>query len=120
MADEAGSWNDLHARFDMARIDHGQAYSLGSGVYTNGAEEFFSRLHRGEIGHHHHIAGAYLIRYAQESAWREDWRRVANGRQVQGVMRLAMAAPVSVDWCGYWAAGALKSLALPSLIPSFP
>jgi hypothetical protein len=90
MADEAGSWNDLHARFDVARIDHGQIYSLQGGVYTNGAEEFFSRMRRAEIGHHHHIAGTYLIRYAQESAWREDHRRVDNGRQTQAVMGLAM------------------------------
>jgi transposase-like protein len=102
MADEAASWNDLHGRFDVARIDHGQMYSAGGGVYTNGAEEFFSRMRRAEIGHHHHIAGAYLVRYAQEAAWREDHRRVDNGSQVRGVMGLAMAAPVSVDWCGYW------------------
>lgn len=58
----------------------------------------FSRLRRAEIGHHHHhSAGAYLIRYAQESAWREDHRRVTNGQQTQAVMGLAMAAPVSVD-----------------------
>ena len=63
----------------MERIDHGQLYSLPGGVYTNGAEEFFSRLRRAEIGHHHHIAGTYLVRYAQESAWREDHRRVDNG-----------------------------------------
>jgi hypothetical protein len=85
----------------MQRIDHQAAYS-DRGVYSNGAESFFSRMRRGEIGHHHHVAGPYLIRYAQESAWREDHRRVDNGRQVQGVMGLAMAAPVSVDWCGYW------------------
>ena len=102
MADEAGSWNDLHARYSVARIDHGQSYSLPGGVYTNGAEEFFSRLRRGEIGHHHHVAGPYLVRYAQESAWREDHRRVANGTQVRSVMGLAMKAPTSVDWCGYW------------------
>ena len=102
MADEATSWNDLQARYAMQRIDHQAAYSMPGGVYTNGAEEFFSRLRRAEIGHHHHIAGAYLIRYAQESAWREDHRRVTNGQQTQVVMGLAMAAPVSVDWCGYW------------------
>jgi hypothetical protein len=34
------------------------------------------------IGHHHHIAGAHLVRYAQEAAWREDHRRVDNGRQI--------------------------------------
>jgi hypothetical protein len=28
-------------------------------------------MRRGEIGHHHHVAGPYLIRFAQEAAWRE-------------------------------------------------
>ena len=102
MADEATSWNALHSGFDLSRIDHGQLYSTESGIYTNGAEEFFSRMRRAEIGHHHHIAGKYLIRYAQESAWREDHRRLANGTQVRAVATLAMAAPTSVDWCGYW------------------
>ena len=102
MADEAGSWNDLHGRFAVSRIDHSSLYSDGNGVYTNGAEEFFSRMRRAEIGHHHHIAGAYLVRYAQESAWREDHRRMDNGRQVSAVARLAMHAAVSVDWSGYW------------------
>lgn len=102
MADEAGSWNDLEGRFPVSRIDHSKLYSDGSGVYTNGAEEFFSRMRRAEIGHHHHVAGAYLVRYAQEAAWREDHRRLDNGRQVQAVMGLAMACRPSVDWCGYW------------------
>jgi len=102
IADEAPSWNALHGRFEVARIDHGQLYSTEHGVYTNGAEGFFSRMRRSEIGHHHHIAGVYLIRYAQESAWREDHRRVANGTQVRAVMTLAMACPPSVDFCGYW------------------
>lgn len=105
MADEAGSWNDLHSRYDVKRIDHGSAYSVAGGIYTNNAESFFSRLRRAEIGHHHHVAGAYLVRYAQESAWREDHRRVDNGAQVQAVSRLAMAAPTSVDFCGYWQRG---------------
>lgn len=102
MADEAASWNGLHGRFDVDRIDHGQAYSMPGGVYTNGAEEFFSRMRRAEIGHHHHVAGPYLVRYAQEAAWREDKRRVSNGTQVQNVMGLAMASKPSVDWSGYW------------------
>jgi G:T-mismatch repair DNA endonuclease (very short patch repair protein) len=42
------------------------------------------------IGHHHHIAGAYLRRYAQEVAWREDNRRVSNGGQVHRVVGHAM------------------------------
>jgi transposase-like protein len=101
VADEASSWNDLHAKYEVARIDHSQAYSM-NGVYSNGAESFFSRMRRGEIGHHHHVAGPYLLRYAQESAWREDKRRVSNGDQVQRTVQLALASRPSVDFCGYW------------------
>src|ERR1043166_6876823 len=53
----------------MKRIDHAEAYSM-DGACTNAAEEYFSRLRRAEIGHHHHIAGDYLLRYAQEASWR--------------------------------------------------
>ena len=51
-ADEASSWNDLHARYAVKRINHQLAYSDG-GTHTNGAESFFSRLRRAETGHHH-------------------------------------------------------------------
>ncbi len=47
-------------------------------------------MRRAEIGHHHHIAGAYLLRYAQEAAWREDTRRMSNGEQVNRLAGLAM------------------------------
>jgi len=100
-ADEAGSWNDLHSRFEMFRINHQEAYSDGQAC-TNEAESFFSRMRRGEIGHFHHVAGPYLIRYAQESSWREDNRRVSNGDQVRAVSGLAMKCRPSVDFAGYW------------------
>jgi hypothetical protein len=61
-----------------------------------------SRLRRAEIDIHHHIAGAYLLRYAQESSWREDNRRVSNGDQVSRVAALAMKRGKSVDFTGYW------------------
>jgi transposase-like protein len=100
-ADESPNWNDLHARFEMKRINHEEAYSL-DGACTNWAEEFFSRMRRAEIGHHHHIAGSYLLRYAQEASWREDNRRQANGEQVQRLAGLAMKRKPSVDFSGYW------------------
>jgi transposase-like protein len=103
-ADESTALNSLQARFARQRIDHQQAYSLG-GVYTNGAEEFFSRMRRAEIGHRHHVAGPCLVRYAQESAWREDHRRVDNGHQVQAIVGLTLTCQPSVDWCGYWQRG---------------
>lgn len=103
-ADEAGSWNELHARYTLHRINHQVSYSLGGAdeINTNMAESYFSRLRRGEIGHHHHVAGPYLLRFAQEAAWREDHRRDANGSQVDRIVRLVMYAKPSVDFCGYW------------------
>jgi transposase-like protein len=100
-ADESANWNDLHARFEMKRINHEQAYS-DDGACTNWAELFFSRMRRAEIGHHHHVAGPYLLRYAQEMAWREDNRRRSNGEQVNVVIGLAMKQKPSVDFSGYW------------------
>jgi hypothetical protein len=100
-ADASDNWNALHGHYEMKRINHQEAYSL-DGACTNWAEEFFSRMRRGEIGHHHHIAGAYLLRYAQEASWREDNRRGANGDQVSHVAGLAMKAKPSVDFSGYW------------------
>jgi transposase-like protein len=100
-ADEANSWERLHERYEVKRINHQEAYSL-DGACTNWAEEFFSRMRRAEIGHHHHIAGPYLLRYAQEATWREDNRRVRNGDQVQRVAGLAMKQKQSVDFTGYW------------------
>jgi hypothetical protein len=101
VADEASSWNALHGRYAVDRIDHSQAYSL-DGAHSNGAESFFSRMRRGEIGHHHHVSGPYLASYARESAWREDNRRVSNGDQTQHTIKLALSSGPSVDFCGYW------------------
>src|SRR5215208_3864161 len=100
-ADEAASWDALHDRFEMRRINHEEAYSM-DGACTNWAEEFFSRMRRAEIGHHHHISGAYLLRYAQEATWREDNRRVDNGEQVDRIAQLALMRGKSVDFSGYW------------------
>ncbi len=101
VADEAGSWNALHGRYEVSWIDHGQAYSL-DGISSNQAEAFFFRLRRGENGHFHHIAGPYLANYARESAWREDNRRVSNGDQTQHTVALALKSGPSVDFCAYW------------------
>ena len=83
-ADEAASWDNLHERFEVKRINHQEAYSL-DGACTDVAEEYFPRLRRAAIGIHPHIAGAYLLRHAQEPSWREDNRRVSNGDQVNSM-----------------------------------
>jgi hypothetical protein len=62
-ADEAKSYDSLHALFEMKRIDHSKSYAENE-VSTNQAESFFSRLRRAEVGTHHHISGRYLGSYA--------------------------------------------------------
>lgn len=103
-ADEAAGWNALHARFEMKRINHQEAYSADEAC-TNQAESYFARLRRAEWGQHHRISGKYLARYAAEMAWREDRRRESNGEQFRAVGFRAAALPPSVDWCGYWQRG---------------
>ena len=63
--DEAGSWDNVHERFEVKRIYRQEAYPKDSAC-INWAEEFFSRMCRAEIGIHRHIAGASLLRYAQD------------------------------------------------------
>jgi hypothetical protein len=46
--------------------------------------------------------GAYLLRYAQEASWREDYRRVSNGDQTSLIAGLAMHKRTSPDFTGYW------------------
>ena len=100
-ADEAAAWDDLHAWYEMRRINHRRAYSK-DGACTNQAESYFSRLRRAEIGQHHHIAGRYLDQYASEMAWREDTRRTSNGAQFVAASGLAAGHPPSPRWTGYW------------------
>jgi len=100
-ADEASHWDALAARYPIKRINHSEAYSL-NGACTNGAESFFSRIRRAEVGTHHHIAGRHLQSYANEMAWREDARRTPNGMQFLMVAGSSAISGKSDAWCGYW------------------
>lgn len=100
-ADEASVYDTLHAKFDVKRINHSEAYSL-NGACTNQAESYFSRLRRAEAGIHHRIAGPYLNAYASEMAWRENNNRISNGEQFLAMVGATMGAPVSRQWKGYW------------------
>ncbi len=104
-ADEASSWDRLHAYYEMRRINHSVAFSK-DGACTNWAESYFARLRRAEIGQHHHVSGKYLAAYAVEMAWREDNRRAPNGGLHQAATAAALGHPVSRVWKGYWQRGA--------------
>jgi transposase-like protein len=100
-ADENGEWNILHASFPMMRVNHSREFKSEAGACTNEAESFFSRLRRAEYGIHHRISGQLLQAYANECAWREDNRRVANGTQWKWITAAALHNRKSERWAGY-------------------
>jgi len=100
-ADEAKTYDALHAAFDMRRIDHSKAYS-NNGANTNQAESFHSRLKRSIKGIYHHIARGYTDNYVAEIAWRETNRRISNGEQFLTIVAAGLHHPVSRQWKGYW------------------
>jgi hypothetical protein len=101
-ADEASSWERLHASYPMMRVNHSAEYVSDDGASVNQAEFYFSRLRRAEYGVHHRISGKYLYQYANEMAWREDNRRVSNGINFKVVTTAALRHPKSAVWAGYW------------------
>ena len=99
-ADEAKSYDSLHALFEMRRIDHSKSYAEGE-ISTNWAESFHSRMRRSEKGVHHRIS-QHPGAYANEMAWREDNRRLSNGEQFLTIAAAGLHHPVSRQWKGYW------------------
>ena len=83
-AGEAATWDNSHERFEVKRSNHQEAYRL-DGACTDMAEEYFGRVRRAGIGIHHRIARSYFLRYAEESSWREDSRRVSDRDQVNRI-----------------------------------
>lgn len=102
MADEASGWDMLHASYDTRRVNHSVEYVAEDGANVNQAESWFSRLRRAQYGVHHRISGRHLHQYANEMAWREDARRLSNGRQFQMMAVAALRHPMSDQWRGYW------------------
>jgi transposase-like protein len=100
-ADESPQWDTLHGSYETKRINHSIAYSK-NGASTNWAESYFSRLRRSEIGQHHHISGKHLHAYADEMAWRENYRLTSTGDQWTWITGAALSHPVSPTWAGYW------------------
>lgn len=101
IADEAAHWDALSAHLVTERINHSEAYSF-RGVHTNNVESYFARLRRMIDGQHHGVSPKYLYQYANEAAWKEDYRRLANGAAFNRTLGLALHSPKSRAWAGYW------------------
>jgi transposase-like protein len=100
--DEATAYDDLHAFYDMKRVNHQVEYSSKSGASNNQCESYNSRFRRMQIGQVHKIDNKYLDIYANEIAYREDTRRWSNGKIFNDILLKCANSPVSHDFSGYW------------------
>ena len=100
-ADEGAGWIELYASHKVAQVNHSERYAEGK-VNTNQMESLFSRLRRLEVGTHHHIAGPYLARYANDGVWRENNRRLDDRRRVHKTLSAALRTKPSRLFAGYW------------------
>jgi transposase-like protein len=99
--DQPTHFGRIAARYALRMVNHSECYADGD-VSTNWTESFFARLRRAELGTHHHIAGPYLLGYANECSWREDRRRYSNEENYSDLLRLTTTHRVSRQWKGYW------------------
>lgn len=101
-ADKHGAYDLLHAHFPMARVDHSQMYRGDHGENINQAESYIARFRRMQLGQVHRMGNLYLDQYTNEIAYREDTRRLSNGRLFADITHRCATSPTSRDFCGYW------------------
>jgi hypothetical protein len=111
-ADEHRAYDVLHADFATLRVNHKSIYSGPNGENTNQAESYFARFRRMQYGQHHKMENRYVLRYANEIAYREDTRRTSNGEIFTDVTNRCARKGVSRDFCGYWQGNKKRTEAL--------
>lgn len=101
-ADDHMAYDALHGHFTTVRVNHKTIYVGPNGENTNQAESFFSRFRRMQYGQHHQMDNRYMLRYANEIAYREDTRRQSNGAIFGDITKRCAAKGPSREFCGYW------------------
>ncbi|NQD37656.1 IS1595 family transposase [Permianibacter sp. IMCC34836] len=98
--------NPAYFRFDGLyqhhTVEHSKEYATEDGIHQNQAESYFSRIRRYEYGVGHQLRARYLMLYANEMAWREDYRRQSVGARFSDLLGRALQAGYSKWWRGYW------------------
>jgi len=102
VSDELSAYGNLkYMGYLHETVNHSKEFSTTAGVNQNQAEAFFSRMRRACIGIYHRVTPRYMLDYASEMAWREDWRRKDTGQQLHSLVRRVFGAGVSADWMNY-------------------
>ena len=82
--------------------DENPAYDGLDGITNNLAESFFARFRRMIMGVYHKMGNHYMLNYANEAAWREDFRYQSDKDKFDNVLKRCLKARPSRDLTGYW------------------
>lgn len=100
--DTAPAYQSIGKRFKEHRtVEHSKTLIGPNGENNNQAESFNFRLDRAEKGVHLNIEPKYLLDYSVEMAFREDTRRLPNGRQMELALAAALRSGPSLFWRGF-------------------
>lgn len=102
VTDEASAYTLLSARYNHSVVNHSAEYRADDGANENQAESYFGRFRRMCMGQIHRLNRKYLDVYANEVAFREDWRRIGNGEFLRELLSRCLRTPPSSDWTKYW------------------
>lgn len=102
MTDENAAYSHLSQWYEHYCVEHSVEFSTIDGVNENQAESFFSRMRRAEYGTYHGFRPKYLLDYAQEFAWREDFRTRTEGEKLKDLAKRMFDNGLSRWWRGYW------------------
>ncbi|WP_033479095.1 IS1595 family transposase [Xanthomonas citri] len=100
--DENPAYNALGTTHQHEAVNHGRMFVRSDGMNENQAESFFTRQRRHELGVAHRMTPVYLADKANETAWREDCRRMSLRSQLMDMLRRAMGSGFSFWWRGYY------------------
>lgn len=100
--DENSAYTSYSARFTHETVEHSKEYSTIDGVNNNQAESYFSRLRRCEYGVTHRMQARYMLDYATEMGWREDFRRKTAKEKFDDLLFRTLSIGLSRWWRGYW------------------
>jgi len=99
--DENPAYNRLSAWYGHDTVEHSKEYATAEGINSNQAESYFSRLRRFEYGTIHRVSPQYLMDYANEMAWREDFRRKTEKTKMLDLLDKLFSTGLSMWWRGY-------------------
>jgi transposase-like protein len=92
--DAAPGYLALVGQYLHATVDHITKYVAGR-VHTNGLENFWSLFKRCIKGTYVQVAPFHLFRYADEEAWRFNFRDLTDGNRFQRVLRAVVGKRIT-------------------------